>query len=67
MDESEFEIMTYRAYRDRQTQLSWERRRRAYEHLGHFAQAADAGQRSALWWIRSAGEWVSDQFWRVQG
>jgi hypothetical protein len=67
MDEPELEIMTYRAYCDRQTQLSWERRRRAYEQVGYFEADADAGQRSGLWWIRSAGEWVSDQLWRAQG
>lgn len=63
MDEPELEILTYRAFRDRQTQLDWERRRRAYEHAG--LAGGKARPRSGLWWIRSAGEWVSEQFWRT--
>lgn len=65
MDEPELEILTYRAFRDRQTRLEWEKRRQAYEHVGRFPGDAEAPHRAGLWWIRSAGEWVSDQFWRT--
>jgi len=65
MDEPESEVLTYRAFRERQTQLDWERRRRAYEDVGSLEGAAEGPARSGLWWIRSAGEWVSDQFWRA--
>jgi hypothetical protein len=65
MDEPELEILTYRAFRDRQTQLDWQKRRRAYEQVGYLAGDAEARHRDGLWWIRSAGEWVSDQFRRT--
>jgi hypothetical protein len=65
MDEPELEVLTYRAFRDRQTQLDWERRRRAYEHAGSLDGAREGLNRPGLWWIRSAGEWVSDQFRRA--
>jgi hypothetical protein len=65
MDEPELEVLTYRAFRDRQIQLEWERRRLAYEHFGSLHAAASRRTRSGLWWVRSAGEWVSDQLWRT--
>jgi len=65
MDEPELEVLTYRAFRDRQTQLDWEKRRRAYEDVGSWTGVTDGHSRSTLEWIRSAREWVSDQFWRT--
>lgn len=65
MDEPELEILTYRAFRDRQTQLDWDRRRRLYEHIGSLEPVAQGHARPGLWWIRSAGEWVSEQIWRA--
>lgn len=59
MDDQELEILTYRAFRDREVRLEWERRRRARECFDSKDLAAN--DRGRLWWIRSAGEWVSDQ------
>jgi hypothetical protein len=65
MDEPELEVLTYRAFRERQTQLDWERRRRMYEDLGSWKGVTEGHDRSTLGWIRSAREWVSDQLWRT--
>jgi hypothetical protein len=64
MDEQEAEILTYRAFRERQTRLEWETRRRAEERIASF-EAVETRGRPALLWIRNAGEWVSDQIART--
>jgi hypothetical protein len=64
MDAQELEILTYRAFRDRQARLEWEKRLRAYECRDSLAGAAGEEGPKGLWWIRSAGEWVSDRLWR---
>jgi hypothetical protein len=64
MDEHEVEVLTYRAFRERQTRREWEKRRRAKEQVGLLETAENRG-RPALLWIRNAGEWVSDQIART--
>jgi hypothetical protein len=61
MDSQQPEILTYRAFRDREARLEWEKRRRMHECFGGLEPAANDRSRSGLWWIRSAGAWVSDQ------
>jgi hypothetical protein len=61
--EPESEVLTYRAYRERQTLRAWERRRSAYEDSGsvvHFA----GGARGALNWLRDKMERLSGEIAR---
>lgn len=46
------EVLTYRAFCDRQILLAWERRRRLYEHTGGIRTEEEERVIPGLGWIR---------------